>query len=364
MSDSNYLTLDPDQSGYANGNENLQDNKSYIMNSVLSAADSVKNNPTTQSLKDNVTQGPVAQSVKDQTAKTSSEFQDLANARTTPEQPAATGQPLTHYHSLFYRLLSWKNPRATAISYVTIILFTFAARYLPILRYVFKGLYIVLGITATAEIAGKMALGNGLTSQIRPRRYYVIPRESLERLLEDVEQFINFFVIEFQRILFAENIYATSTAFVAAFASYWLIKWLPLWGLSLIGTSLLYFCPLIYMQNQEFIDNNLRNAGNIINQQAAQVKELAAHHTGRASETVKTYAGEYGHKAQQMMGSAKTRAEHTLHPKSGNANSRATSSSYSNADFPNAPQQEPASSDPNQFASDPNRFADSEPVAT
>ncbi len=64
-------------------------------------------------------------------------------------------------------------------------------------------------MTASVEIAGKMAFGNGLASQVRPKRYLTVPRESLERMLEDFEQLINFFVIEFQRILFAENLYAT-----------------------------------------------------------------------------------------------------------------------------------------------------------
>lgn len=54
--------------------------------------------------------GPAAQTAKDQAAKTSSEFSNLANARQTPAQPAATGQPLTHYHSFFFELLSWNNP--------------------------------------------------------------------------------------------------------------------------------------------------------------------------------------------------------------------------------------------------------------
>lgn len=42
--------------------------------------------------------GPVGQSVKAESAKTKGEFADLANARTTPDQPAATGQPLTRRH--------------------------------------------------------------------------------------------------------------------------------------------------------------------------------------------------------------------------------------------------------------------------
>lgn len=62
----------------------------------------VQNHPTVQS----ISNGPVAANVKQEAAKTQNEFQNLANARTTPATPAATGQPLTHYHSLFASLLS------------------------------------------------------------------------------------------------------------------------------------------------------------------------------------------------------------------------------------------------------------------
>lgn len=73
--------------------------------------DAVQNNPIVQDIKDTVQNGedsttdsyslhsqlvgPVGQKAQDQSAKTSSEFKDLANARRTPEEPAATGQPLT-----------------------------------------------------------------------------------------------------------------------------------------------------------------------------------------------------------------------------------------------------------------------------
>lgn len=110
---------------------------------------------------------------------------------------------------MFYELLSWSNPRATAISYIAVALSIIIARYVPIDRYILKALFTILGVTAAAEIVGHFALGEGFASKIRPRKYYTIPRETLESVLGDVEQLINFFVIEFQRILFAENIYAT-----------------------------------------------------------------------------------------------------------------------------------------------------------
>jgi hypothetical protein len=110
---------------------------------------------------------------------------------------------------MFYRLLSWKNPRATGIAFGATVLFIFAARYLNLIRYMFKTSYMVLGITAAAEVVGQVALGRGLTSQFRPRQYYTIPKASLERMTDDFEQLINFFVIESQRIMFAENVYVT-----------------------------------------------------------------------------------------------------------------------------------------------------------
>jgi len=75
------------------------------------------------------TTSPAAQSVKNQAAATGSEFSDLANSRKLPEHKAANDTPLTRmsgpqtlplpllsdrrldYHSFFFNLFSWKNPR-------------------------------------------------------------------------------------------------------------------------------------------------------------------------------------------------------------------------------------------------------------
>lgn len=300
--------------------------KESILNSAQSAMSAVNNHPTTQNLKESINNGPVAQNVKDEAAKTKGEFADLANARTTPEQPAATGQPLTHYHSLFYRLLSWKNPRATAIAFAASVIFIFAARYLNVIRYLFKGLYLTLGTTAAAELIGQLALGRGLTSQVRPKKYFTIPKASLERLLDDVEQFINFFVIESQRIVFAENVYVTGLAFFASLISYFLIKFVPLWGLTLIATTVAYLGPLIYIKNKDVIDAQLNRASTLATQQASQIRDLAAQHTGNAAKTFQNYAGEYTHKAQETINQYRGRS----------------ASPDVKKEFPAAPKHEPA----------------------
>jgi hypothetical protein len=167
--------------------------------------DSVKNSQTYQTL----SSGPMAEKARNEATMAHTELGNLAASRQTPASQTATGQSLTHYHSFFYNLLSWENPRATAISYAAIVTFIFATRYIPLVRYGLKLSYMILGIMAAIEIGGKLVFGEGVATKMRPRRYYTIPHETLESMMTDLVELGNFFVIEFQRIVFAENVYVT-----------------------------------------------------------------------------------------------------------------------------------------------------------
>ncbi|KAF3050132.1 hypothetical protein E8E11_008799 [Didymella keratinophila] len=310
------------------------DAKNSILETAQNTMASIQNHPSVQNAKETVLngmqpntdfEGPVAQQAKAEGAKTRDEFADLANSKQIPEQKTATGQNLTHYHSMFYRLLSWKNPRATGISFAAAVLFIFAARYLNVVRYIIKLTWIVLGTTAAAEVAGQAALGKGLTSQFRPRQYFTIPKASLERLLDDVEQLINFFVIESQRIVFAENVYVTIAAFFASLISYFLIKFVPMWGLALIATITAYIGPLVYIQNKEVIDAQLEKGRSLASQQATQIRDLASKQAANASQTVSGLTQQYTTKAQETIN---------------NYRGRSPSAEVKKADFPSAPKTE------------------------
>lgn len=108
------------------------------------------------------------------------------------------------------------------MTFASFIALIFASRYLPIIRLFLKGTWTILGgkqnrrqykeqgltaiVVTLAEAAAKFTIGSSVAGHVRPRRYYKIPKETLEATLDDVEQLINFFVIEAQRIVFAENI--------------------------------------------------------------------------------------------------------------------------------------------------------------
>ena len=67
-----------------------------------------------------------------------------------------------------------------------------------------------LGTTVAAEIAGKALLNNGIASQLRPKKYYQLSRETVDTMIGDVHELANFFFLEAQKILYAENIYASA----------------------------------------------------------------------------------------------------------------------------------------------------------
>lgn len=276
-----------------------------------------------------VANGPVAENIKDQSAKTGAEFSNLGAARRTPPTPAATGQKLTHYHSFFSELLSWNNPRASAIAYGAIATFIFAVRYLDLIRWGFKLTWMVLGITLAAEVVGKTLLNSGLATQVRPRKYYTVPKETLDAVIGDVNELVNFFVIEAQRILFAENVPASAVTALAAFLAYYLVKIVPYWGLALIATTAIFFTPLIYKTNQEVIDYQIHHASEVIGAQTAQLRETAQKSTAQATEVTKQYMGDYTAKAQQLIGRGRSVSPEThvkLAPKE-----------YKDADFPEPP---------------------------
>ncbi|PHH88232.1 hypothetical protein CDD83_7795 [Cordyceps sp. RAO-2017] len=280
---------------------------------------------------DAVTNGPVAQNVKDHSAKASSELSTLAASRKTPSNPAATGQPLTHYHSFFSELLSWNNPRASAIAYASAITFIFAARYLDVVRWAFKLCWMALAVTVSAEAAGKVVLNHGLATQMRPRRYYTISRSTLDNMIGDVHELANFFVIEAQRILFAENVAASAAACVAAFLSYHLAKLVPYWGLAIIATTIAFFAPLVYTSNQELIDHHIKNASDVISAQTAQVRTAAQKQAGQLTTMGKQYAGDYTGKVQEMIRGRSASPEAATKP----------APSHKGLEFPTPPTEEP-----------------------
>lgn len=112
----------------------------------------------------------------------------------------------------------------------------------------------------------------------------------------------------------------------------------------LIGTSVAFLVPLLYVSNQELIGHHVRNVSNIVNQQTEQVKQLASYHASIAAKTTQQYASDYTAKAQEMVGVKRSTSPEATkpiktEPTTGSFNA-ANSAAYKPSDFPAAPKED------------------------
>jgi hypothetical protein len=275
---------------------------------------------------------------------TKKDFQGLATSAQASEVDE-DGQPLSHFHSLFYDLFTWKYPKATGFFFFATISLICAFHYVNVLRYVFKAAYMLFAGVAALEIIGKPLGAKGVVSSLRPRRYYTIPRESVDRIFEQVHDLANFFVLEFQRVVFVENIFTTLAAFVTSFFGYFLIKYIPLWTLVLLSTVTAFSAPLIYINNKEVIDEQLRNASNFVNDKLDTTKKLTGKYAEDAAARAKATAADlqskvqgYTHKKAETNGHSKVDA--TAH----DAINGSSATSDFNPELPNVPHHNPIDS--------------------
>ena len=119
--------------------------------------------------------------------------------------------------------------------------------------------------------------------------------------------------------------------------------------MSLIGTSVLFLVPLVYVTNREIIDHHIRHTTNVVNQQTEQVKQLASHHAAVAANTTKQYASDYTAKAQEMVGVKPSRSSSPevsskpikAEPVDSSFNTASSAApAYKPADFPAAPKED------------------------
>lgn len=120
--------------------------------------------------------------------------------------------------------------------------------------------------------------------------------------------------------------------------AYHLVKIMPLWGLAVTAVTTLFLVPLVYTSNQELIDTQLKNVGNIISEQSQQFRTIATKQTAHATDLTKQYMGDYSAKAQELLGRRSASPEAV--PKPAAAPSE-PSHGVKETDFPTAPTEEP-----------------------
>ena len=119
----------------------------------------------------------------------------------------------------------------------------------------------------------------------------------MDVLFSEMANVANFIVLEFQRLLFAEKTHHTGLAFIISFFAYKLVRYIPLWGLTLMGTIMAFTIPPLYLRNQEVIDHHIHSAQSLAAEKAAYARDVAGQQVGVVSERAKIVTSEWGKKA-------------------------------------------------------------------
>ncbi|KAF4959253.1 hypothetical protein FSARC_10769 [Fusarium sarcochroum] len=159
-------------------------------------------------------------------------------------QPAGRRTPQTNQDSL-YKYISWEDPARTMGSYFAALGFLLAVHYLHITQLALKLSAIALGAMSLAEFAGRSFGPNNFLSRLRPREYKTVPESTLNATLKDIHDFIQYAVVQAQKVVYAQDLEATFGAFLAITSLYFLIQFMSPFGIAVLGLTTVYIIPLI-----------------------------------------------------------------------------------------------------------------------
>jgi hypothetical protein len=205
--------------------------------------------------------------------------------------------------------VTWKFPRASAIAFFLIVSGILASQFVNFSRFVFRILWLSFASTATIEAISKLVTGRGIVrynssmisgltySGLKPHQYYQVNKNTFDVLFSEIANVSNFFVLEFQRLLFAEKTAHTAVAFVISYLAYKLVRYIPLWGLTLVGATMAFTLPPLYLRNQEVIDQHIAHAQNMAAEQANYARNMAGEKVGVVAERARVVTSDLGKKA-------------------------------------------------------------------
>lgn len=85
---------------------------------------------------------------------------------------------------------------------------------------------------------------------------------------------------------------------MTTFVGYFLIKYIPYWVLMLLATTTAFTAPLIYLNNQQVIDEQLRRASNLVNEKLKTGRNLTEKYAKDALTAAQATTADLSQKVQ------------------------------------------------------------------
>ncbi|RGP71931.1 hypothetical protein FSPOR_3046 [Fusarium sporotrichioides] len=192
-----------------------------------------------------------------------------------------------------YKYISWEDPARTIGSYFAALGFLLAVHHLHLTQLALKTSAIGLGVMSLAEFAGRSFGPNNFVSRMRPKQYKTFPDSTLNATLKDIHDFIQYAAVKGQKIIFAEDLEKTFSAFVIATSLYFLTQFMTPFGITILALTTAYIIPLVKSpQGRGIARDGIARAqeiGNVAIDQASTLaqdsKVAVSNMTSRAQDT-------------------------------------------------------------------------------
>ncbi|KXH32798.1 hypothetical protein CSIM01_04291 [Colletotrichum simmondsii] len=253
-----------------------------------------------------------------------SKIQNALNEGQPPRstQDGPLRQVLAQQDSL-YKYINWEDPLRTLGVYVGTLSILFGAHYLPLTQLALKAAVTTLGAVSAAEYASRSFSSDSLSTRLRPRQYRRVPESALNNTLRDVHDFIQYAVVEAQRIIYGEDLGRTFGAFVGLASVYALIKVLSPFWLAVVGVTAAFVAPLAASpQGRQIAHDATVQAQNAANVTAQKGAELARDGQAKTAE-LSSKAQQAASDASTTLGNAARSGQQTVYSATNNTAEKA-----------------------------------------
>jgi len=214
-----------------------------------------------------------------------------------------------------YKYISWEDPARTIGSYFAALGFLLAVHHLHLTQLALKTSAIGLGVMSLTEFAGRSFGPNNFVSRMRPKQYKTVPESTLNATLKDIHDFIQYAVVKAQKIIFAEDLEKTFSAFMIATSLYFLTQFMTPFGITILALTTVYIIPLVRSpQGRGIARDGIARAqelGNVAIDQASTLaqdsKVAVSNMTSRAQDTASNLTS----RAQDTASNLTSRAQDT-----------------------------------------------------
>ncbi|KAH7173240.1 Reticulon-domain-containing protein [Fusarium flagelliforme] len=245
--------------------------------------------------------------------------QTINKSRSSDEEQRGPLKELIAHKDSLYQYINWEDPVRTLGAYFSALTVLFGLHYLPLTQLAVKAGAVILGTIFLTEFISRQFGSDTFLLRLRPKEYKTVPEPTLNATLKDIHAFVQYAVVQFQKIIYGEDLGKTFAAFLSCITVYWLMKVASPFLLAVLGLTSVYIAPLVNSSHGRAVAQDAASRGkDLANTAAGKGKTLAEDGKSRAAE-LSSKARETTQGVQQHFGNLTESAESTANDISGQA---------------------------------------------